>query len=32
VKRGQGTQIIGGKQVDSSVVFNWMWVKATPGA
>ncbi len=30
VKKGQGTQIIDGKQVDGNVIFNWVWAKITP--
>lgn len=29
VKKKQGTRIIGGKQVDGNIIFNWVWAKIT---
>jgi SAM-dependent methyltransferase len=26
---GQGTEILSGKQIDSNIIFNWKWIKAT---
>ena len=30
VKEGKGTKIIGDKQVDGNIIFNWTWLKITP--
>ncbi len=29
LKKGLGTRILGGKQVDGNIIFNWMWAKIT---
>lgn len=30
LKTGQGTRVIGDKQVDGNIIFNWVWAKITP--
>ncbi len=30
LKKGRGTRIVGAKQVDGNIVFNWVWAKITP--
>lgn len=29
IKKGRGTRIVDGKQVDGNIIFNWMWAKLT---
>jgi 2-polyprenyl-3-methyl-5-hydroxy-6-metoxy-1,4-benzoquinol methylase len=29
LKKGHGTRIVDGKQVDGNIIFNWMWAKLT---
>lgn len=31
VKSGVGTNVVGGKQVDANIIFNWKFLKITPG-
>lgn len=29
LKKGDGTRVLGGKQIDGNIVFNWSWAKCT---
>lgn len=30
VKKGKGTRILGSRQVDGNIIFNWVWAQITP--